>query len=314
MEKKSKIFVAGASGLVGSSLVRELQGQGFNNILKPTREELNLNNEGDVKKYFQLHKPEFVFVAAAKVGGIHANSTYPVQFLTDNLRIELNLIESAWEVRSQKLLFLGSSCIYPRLAKQPMLESELLNGPLEPTNSAYAIAKIAGIMLCQSYHRQYGANFISVMPTNLYGLNDNYHPENSHVIPGLIRRIHEAKINNLAEVVVWGTGKPLREFLFADDLANACVFLMKSYNSPEIINVGSEDEIQIGRLAELVAECVGYTGKICLDPTKPDGSPRKKVNCEKIFSLGWRPRVSLKEGLQISYRDFLLKDKKWFSQ
>lgn len=307
MRKEAKIYVAGGAGLVGSAIVRELKAQGFNNILQPRAKEVDLTNEAQTLQFFEKEKPEFVFMAAAKVGGIHANNTYPVEFLTENLKIELNVINAAWRAKTEKMLFLGSSCIYPKMAKQPIPETELLNGHLESTNNAYAIAKITGILLCQSYHRQYGSNFISAMPTNLYGINDNYHPENSHVIPGLIRRFHEAKMKNASEVVVWGTGKPMREFLFADDVAKASLFLMNNYNDPSIINIGSDDEVTIGDLAKLIAETVGFKGKLVFDPSKPDGTPRKKLDCSKIFALGWKPSTHLKQGLQIAYQDFLKK-------
>lgn len=295
---------------MGSSIVRALRAHGFDNLLLPTHGELDLTISSDVTEFFQKEKPEYVFLAAAKVGGIHANNTFPVDFLVDNLMIELNVIRSSYKHRVKKLLFLGSSCIYPRMAKQPMDEGQLLTGELEKTNKAYALAKIAGIELCQSYNRQYNTNYISAMPTNLYGLNDNYHPEHSHVIPGLIRRFHEAKVNEQPKVAMWGTGKPLREFLYSDDLAEACLFLMNNYDESEIINIGSGSEISIYDLAKTIKEVVGYKGEIELDSSKPDGTPRKLLDSSKINQLGWSPRVGLKEGLQLAYKDFLEKHAK----
>ncbi len=305
MNKTSKIYVAGHNGLVGSAIVRKLQEIGFNNLLFKTSKELDLRDSLAVKDFFETEKPEYVFLAAAKVGGIHANDTYPAEFLYDNLMIEANIIHNSYLSGVIKLLFLGSSCIYPKLADQPIKESSLLTGPLEPTNEWYAIAKIAGIKMCKAYNKQYGTNFISVMPTNLYGINDNYHPENSHVLPALIRRFHEAKINNLPEVVMWGTGKPLREFLFADDLADACVFLMDDYSDNEHINIGSGKEISIQRLAETVAEVVGYKGKLVNDISKPDGTPRKLMDSSRLFALGWKPKTEFVDGIRIAYEDFL---------
>lgn len=305
MDKNSKIFVAGASGLVGSALCRELRHQGYQNILNPSHQQLDLRNSIQVQHFFENNRPDYGFLAAAKVGGIHANKSYPVEFLTENLQIELNVIRNSWEAKVKKLLFFGSACIYPKLAQQPIQESELFTGPLEPTNSAYATAKIAGIELCQSYARQYQANFITVIPTNLYGPNDNYHPENSHVIPGLFSRFQNAKESFLPEVIIWGSGRQLREFLHSDDLARACIFLMNNFNSAEIINIGSGEEISVGELAKLISECVGFKGKILLDSTKPDGTPRKMLNSEKIFAMGWKPKIELKEGLALTYQDFL---------
>ncbi len=309
MEKRSKIFVAGNHGMVGSSIVRTLQQKGFQHIITASHNELDLTNQNETEDFFEKIKPEYVFVAAAKVGGIYANNTYKAQFLYENLMIAANTIHSAYKTGVSKLLFLGSSCIYPKYAPQPMKEEHLLTGELEPTNEGYAIAKIAGLKLCDTYRFQYGCNFISVMPTNLYGINDNYHPENSHVLPALIRRFHEAKIKNLPEVVVWGTGSPKREFLFADDLADACVFLMQNYSDYGWINIGSGEEISIAELAAMVKEVVGYQGKLVFDTTKPDGTPRKLLDVSKLHNLGWKHKTPMKEGLKITYQDFLDKDK-----
>lgn len=304
MEKKSKILVAGASGLVGSAICRELKAQGYTNVFSPAHKELDLLDKDKTDHYFQTNSPEFVFLAAAKVGGIYANNTYPVDFLEQNLRMQLNVISCCHKYNIKKLLFMGSSCIYPKLAHQPMSESELLNGKLEETNQAYAIAKIAGIVLCQSYRRQFNRNYISVMPTNLYGYNDNYHPENSHVIPALIRRFHESKIKKAEQIAIWGTGRPLREFLFSDDLAQACLFLMHNYNSEEIVNVGSGQEVSIQDLALLIGEVVGYQGKIVFDTSKPDGTPRKLLDSKKINAMGWSATTTLRQGLTLAYQDF----------
>ena len=308
MNKTSKIYVAGHNGMVGSALVRRLENDGFINFIFKTSSELDLRDSLAVKEFFETEKPEYVFLAAAKVGGIHANETYPAEFLYDNLMIEANIIHNSYLSGVKKLLFLGSSCIYPKLAEQPIKESSLLTGSLEPTNEWYAIAKIAGIKMCQAYNKQYGTNFISVMPTNLYGINDNYHPENSHVLPALIRRFHEAKISNTKEVVIWGTGNPLREFLFADDLADACVFLMDDYSDNEHINIGSGKEISIQRLAETVAEVVGYKGKLVNDISKPDGTPRKLMDSSRLFGLDWKPKVEFIDGIRIAYEDFIIKN------
>ncbi|NCT00176.1 GDP-L-fucose synthase [Candidatus Parcubacteria bacterium] len=305
MKKDSKIYVAGHNGLVGSSIVRALLANGYVNIVTRSHKDLDLVNQEAVNNFFGEEKPEYVFLAAAKVGGIHANSTYPAEFLYDNLMIESNIIRASHVNGVEKLLFLGSSCIYPKFAEQPIKEESLLTGPLEPTNDAYAIAKIAGIKLCQSYMNQYGSRFISVMPTNLYGPGDNYHPENSHVLPSLIRRFHEAKKNDSKEVIIWGSGNPLREFLFVDDLARACIFLMNNYEEEGHINVGSGKEISIMELAKLVSSTVGYEGSISNDETKPDGTPRKLMDNSKIRSLGWRPEVPLEEGIKIAYKDFI---------
>jgi len=305
MDKNAKIYVAGHRGLVGSALVRKLTGAGFGRIVGRTRDELDLTDQRAVDWFFDEERPAFVFLAAARVGGIHANNTYPAEFAYSNMQIQNNIVHSSWRHGVTKLCFLGSSCIYPRMAPQPMPESALLSGPLEPTNAPYALAKIAGIVMCQSYNRQYGTNFISVMPTNLYGPNDNYHPENSHVLPAFIRRFHEAKITGAPSVTVWGTGKPKREFLYADDLADACVFLMEHYDSSEIVNIGSGEEVSIGELAETVRRVVGYEGELVFDASKPDGTPRKLLDCSKIHGLGWKHRIGLEQGIAGAYRDFL---------
>lgn len=303
--KDSRIYVAGHRGMVGSAIVRALRRQGFTNLILASRSELDLTDKTQVEAFFTREKPEFVFLAAAKVGGILANNTYPGDFLYDNLMIQNNVIHAAFKHGVEKLLFLGSSCIYPKMAPQPIKEEYLLTGPLEPTNEAYAIAKIAGIKLCQAYYKQHGCRFISAMPTNLYGYGDNYHPENSHVLPALLRRFHEAKIENKQEVAIWGSGKPLREFMFSDDLADACLFLMENYDDPELINVGTGEEISILELAKLTAEIVGYNGKITFDATKPDGTPRKLMDSSRLHTLGFRHRISLREGMALTYADFL---------
>jgi len=307
--KDAKIYIAGNTGLVGSALTRELKRQGYINITGKTRSELDLLDGKAVNDFFEKERPEYLFLAAAKVGGILANSRFPVDFLQDNLKIELNIIEAAHRYNVRKLLFLGSSCIYPKYAPQPMKEEYLLTGALEPTNEWYSIAKIAGIKLCQAYRRQFGCNFISVMPTNLYGPNDNYHPLNSHVLPAMIRRFHEAKESGANSVTCWGTGTPRREFLYVDDLANACVFLMNNYNDEQIINIGCGYDITIKELSELVAEIVGFTGEIKWDTSKPDGTPRKLLDCTRLFSMGWRPKYDLKTGIRLAYEDFLQKFK-----
>ena len=307
MNENSRIYVAGHRGLVGSAIWRELQRQGFKNLAGRTRSEVNLLDAGDVQKFFTETKPEIVFVAAAKVGGIHANSTEPARFLFENLQIQNNLIHAAKLAGVKKLLFLGSSCIYPKLAPQPLKEEYLLTGPLEPTNEWYAVAKIAGIKLCQAYRRQYGCGFISTMPTNMFGPNDNYDLQTSHVLPALIRKFHDAKTSSAATVTCWGTGTPLREFLYADDLAGACVFLMQNYSEEQFINVGSGSEITIRDLSELVKRVVGFTGEIVWDPTKPDGTPRKLMDSSRLFALGWKPQVDLETGIRLAYDDFLAK-------
>lgn len=307
MEQYEKIFIAGRYGLVGSAIERALRRQGYDNIVGLRHAELELTNQAEVETYFKIEKPQYVFLAAAKVGGILANNTYPAEFIYSNLEIQNNVIHACYKFGAKKLLFLGSSCIYPKFAAQPMTEDELLNGKLEPTNEPYAIAKIAGIVMCQSYNRQYGTNFVSVMPTNLYGINDNYHPDNSHVIPGLIRRFHDAKTANAPEVVVWGTGSPMREFLFADDLGDACVFVMQQYSGNDIVNIGSGVEVTIKTLAELIKNTVGYTGVLRFDATKPDGTPRKLLDVSKLTNLGWRAQTRLEDGLKVAYQDFLQK-------
>jgi GDP-L-fucose synthase len=308
MEKDAKIFIAGRYGLVGSAIERALRRAGYENIVGLSHAELELTVQAEVETYFKIEKPEYVFLSAAKVGGILANNTYPAEFIYSNLEIQNNVIHACYEFGVKKLLFTGSSCIYPKFATQPMTEEELLNGKLEPTNEPYAVAKIAGIVMCQSYNRQYGTNFVSVMPTNLYGLNDNYHPENAHVIPMLLRRFHEAKAQKAPEVVVWGTGTPKREFLFSEDLGDACVFVMQHYNDSEIINIGSGTEVTIKELAELVKQTVGYEGELRLDPSKPDGTPRKLLDVSKLKTLGWEYATTLEEGLKVAYQDFLEKD------
>ena len=307
MLKTDKIYIAGHNGMVGSAIVRTLKQNGFSNLVYRTSKELDLRNQAAVEEFFQTEKPKFVFLAAAKVGGIVANNTYRADFLYDNLMIVSNIIHSAYNNAVSKLLFLGSSCIYPKMAPQPIKEEYLLTGPLEYTNEPYAIAKIAGIKLCETFRDQYGADFISVMPTNLYGINDNYHPENSHVLPALIRRFHEAKISGAKEVVIWGSGSPKREFLFADDLAEACLFLMETYNEKEIVNIGCGEDLSIKELAELIKTVTGYNGKLVFDTSKPDGTPRKLLDVSKINALGWRYRTTLEEGMNIAYQDFLMK-------
>jgi GDP-L-fucose synthase len=305
MHPSSKIFVAGHNGLVGSALVRKLRAKGFNNLLLKNRSKLDLTDQHAVEVFFAYEKPEYVFLAAAKVGGIYANSTFPAEFIFSNMQVQMNIINESWKYKVKKLLFLGSSCIYPKYCPQPMREDALLSGQLEPTNEAYAIAKIAGIVMCRSYNRQYGTDFISVMPTNLYGPNDNYHPLNSHVLPALIRRFHEAKEKNLPVVTIWGTGNPTREFLYSDDLADACIFLMERYAGNDIVNIGSGKEVTIRELANIVRNVVGYLGAVDFDPTKPDGTPRKLLDCSKLHGLGWRHTTQLDEGIKLAYDDFL---------
>ncbi|WP_110828132.1 GDP-L-fucose synthase [Pedobacter nutrimenti] len=307
MEKHSKIYVAGHRGMVGSAIYRKLQKEGFNNLLTRTSAQLDLRNQQAVSDFFEKEKPEYVFLAAAKVGGIIANNTYRADFLYENLAIQNNVIHESWKNGVKKLMFLGSSCIYPKLAPQPLKEEYLLTGLLEETNEPYAIAKIAGIKMCDAYRAQYGCNFISVMPTNLYGYNDNYHPQNSHVLPALIRRFHEAKISKASEVVVWGSGQPLREFLFADDLADACYFLMEHYNENHLINIGTGKDLSIKDLAILIKNSVGYEGKLSFDSTKPDGTPRKLMDVSKLHKLGWKHTIELEEGIGLAYQDFLSK-------
>ncbi len=307
MEKSVKIYIAGHRGMVGSAMHRKLVSEGFENIITRTSAELDLRNQEAVANFFATEKPEYVFLAAAKVGGIMANNTYRADFIYENLMMEGNIIHQSHLNQVKKLMFFGSSCIYPRLAPQPIKEEYLLTGLLEDTNEPYAIAKIAGIKLCDAYRAQYQHNFISVMPTNLYGYNDNYHPQNSHVLRALIRRIDEAKETGAAEVVVWGSGAPLREFLFADDLADACYMLMQNYNEPGIINIGSGTDLSIKELALLIKDVIGFTGNIVFDTTKPDGTPRKLMDNSKLKSLGWSPKTSLRVGIEMSYHDFLSK-------
>jgi GDP-L-fucose synthase len=305
MNKESKIFVAGHRGMVGSAIVRRLQAEGFTQILTRNRSDLDLLDRLAVRRFFEIERPEFVFDAAARVGGIIANSEKPVEFLIENLTIQNNVIQAAADFGAAKLLFLGSSCIYPKLAPQPISEDSLLTGPLEPTNDAYALAKIAGIKLCQAYAKQYGKNFISAMPTNLYGPNDNFDLRTSHVLPALIRKVHEAKTSGARTVAVWGTGTPRREFLHVDDLADACLFLLNNYDSPEIVNIGCGEDFTIRELVETVCETLGFDGDLVFDTSKPDGTPRKLLNIEKIRSLGWSPRIPLREGILDAYTWFL---------
>ena len=314
MNFNDKIYIAGHNGLVGSAIFRLLQKQGFNNILTRSRDELNLTNQKQVNNFFKKEKPDYVILAAAKVGGIHANNIYPADFIYQNLMIETNVINSAYENKVKRLLFLGSTCIYPKNVKQPMNEDALLTNVPEPTNEPYAIAKIAGIKLCESYNRQYGTDFRSVMPTNLYGINDNFHPENSHVIPGLMRRFHDAKINNDHEVKVWGSGNAMREFLYVDDMAEASIFILnldlKTYQAntqPMLshINVGTGKDITIRELSEIMKDVVGYNGKLSFDTTKPDGTPRKLIDVSRLSNMGWKYSTNLKEGLKITYEWFL---------
>ncbi len=302
-----KIYIAGGFGMVGSAIVRDLQRKGFTNIVSPRSKELDLRNQQAVNDFFAKEKPDYVFLAAAKVGGIHANNTYPAQFIYDNLMIETNIIHAAYVYGVKKLLFLGSSCIYPKLAPQPIKEEYLLSGLLEPTNEAYAIAKIAGIELCRFYRREYGCNFISAMPTNLYGINDNFDLQSSHVLPALIRKFHEAKQQNAGSVVMWGTGKPKREFLYVDDLADACVFLMQHYNEENHVNVGTGEDIEIRELAEIIKNIVAFKGEIENDISKPDGTPRKLLDVSLLHGLGWRHTTSLEEGIKKVYNWYIEK-------
>ena len=310
MKKEDKIYIAGHNGMVGSSIVRKLEQEGFANLITRSSKELNLINQADVLAFFEENKPDYVFLAAAKVGGIQANNTYKGDFLYDNLMIQTNVIHAAHTHGVKKLLFLGSSCIYPKFAQQPISEDSLLTGTLEPTNEPYAIAKIAGIKLCDAYRDQYGANFISAMPTNLYGPNDNYDLSNSHVLPAMIRKFHEAKNNGGKEVVVWGTGKPMREFLYVDDLAEACYFLMENYNEPGAINVGTGSDITIADLAHLVKKIVGFEGEIVFDTSKPDGTPKKQLDVSRINQLGWKATTELEAGIRKAYSSFLDQEKK----
>jgi GDP-L-fucose synthase len=305
MNKDAKIYIAGHRGMVGSAIIRDLQSKGYTNIITRTSRELDLIRQLDVEKFFEVEKPEYVFLAAAKVGGIYANNTYPAEFIYNNLMIEANIIHSAYKYKVKKLLFLGSSCIYPKLAAQPINEEYLLTGPLEPTNEAYAIAKIAGIELCKFYRRQYGCDFISAMPTNLYGIYDNFDLETSHVLPALIRKFHEAKINELKEVVMWGTGKPRREFLYVDDLADACVHLMNNYSNEMHVNVGTGEDVEIGELAKAIKSIVGFEGEIVNDLSKPDGTPRKLLDVNLLKSTGWKYKIELNDGIEKVYEWYL---------
>jgi GDP-L-fucose synthase len=305
MNIHSRIYVAGHRGLVGSSIVRQLTAAGADQLLLRTHKELNLTEESQVREFFGRERPEYVFLGAAKVGGIYANNKFPAEFIRENLAIQTNVIHYAWKNGARKLLFLGSSCIYPRDCAQPIREEYLLTGALEPTNEPYAIAKIAGLEMCQAYRRQYGFDAISAMPTNLYGPGDNYHPTHSHVVPALIRRIHEAKLAGAAEVTIWGSGKPLREFLHVDDLASALLFLMNNYEQAEIVNVGSGNEVSIAELAELICKVVGFKGRLSFDISKPDGTPRKLLDTEKLNTLGWRARINLIDGLKDAYAEFI---------
>jgi GDP-L-fucose synthase len=305
MTAGERIYVAGHGGLVGSAIVRALHQKGHSNIVVRTRTQLDLEDSASVTRFFQMERPEIVYLAAAKVGGIHANSTRPAEFIRSNLAIELNVVQSAYASGVRKLMMLGSSCIYPKMAKQPIKESELLTGPLEPTNEPYAIAKIAGIKLCQAYNAQYGTNYISVMPTNLYGPGDNFDLTSSHVLPALIRRIHEAKLESAPSVTVWGTGRARREFLHVDDMARACVHLMETYDSSDIVNVGTGEDITIGDVAQAIRSIVGFKGELSFDHSKPDGTPRKLLDVSRLFATGWRPQISLEEGLRSTYGWFV---------
>lgn len=302
MERDSKIYVAGHRGLVGSAIVKNLQSKGYHNIIARTHKELDLINQEVVNKFFKDERPDYVFLAAAKVGGINANNTYPADFIYQNLQIQNNVIHCAHEYKVKKLMFLGSSCIYPRECPQPIKEEYLLSGYLEPTNEAYAIAKISGLKMCQFYKKQYGDNFISCMPANLYGPNDNFDLENSHVIPALIRKFHEAKVNNMPYVEIWGSGMPLREFLYVDDMADACIFLMNNYNGIEHVNIGTGDEISICELSRLIKEIVGFKGELLFNSEKPNGTPRKLTDVSKLHGIGWRYKFKLEEGIRLTYK------------
>ncbi len=305
MELNDKIYIAGHRGMLGSALHRCLKKAGYTQIVFKTSAELDLRNTQEVAAFFETEKPQYVFLAAAKVGGIHANNTYRAAFIYDNLMIQNNIIHQSYLQGVKKLMFFGSSCIYPKFAPQPIQENALLTGLLEPTNEPYAIAKIAGIKMCEAYRDQYNCNFVSVMPTNLYGPNDNYHPENSHVLPALIRRFHEAKINNATEVHIWGTGKPLREFLYVDDLADAALMLMQNYHEKPFLNIGYGSDVSIADLAQLIAKVIGFEGNILFDSSKPDGTPRKLMDSTNLFALGWKPQVHLEQGIALAYADFI---------
>lgn len=308
MNKDKKLYIAGHNGLVGSALLREAKKRGYKNILSKSRSDLDLTERSEVFAFFEKNRPEYVFIAAAKVGGIVGNNNYPVEFLLENLRIQNNLIEACFKFSVNKMMFFGTSCIYPKHASQPLQEDDLLSGKLEPTNEPYALAKISGLKLCAAFNKQYHTNFLSVMPCNLYGINDNYHPENAHVLPMLLRRFHECKLSHAESLKVWGTGRPKREFLFVDDLADSCFYLMENYNASdlgEFVNIGTGDEITIRDLAQMIKRVVGYEGKIEFDTSRPDGTPRKVVDISRIARLGWRPKTSLEEGLKRVYEDFL---------
>ena len=298
MLKTAKIFVAGSRGMVGSAIVRNLKEKGFTNVITKSSKDLDLRNQQAVFHFFETEKPDYVFLAAAKVGGIHANNTYPAEFIYDNMMIQNNVIHAAYLNKVEKLFFLGSSCIYPKFAPQPLKEEYLLTGALEPTNEAYAIAKISGLKMCEFYQKQYGCNFISAMPTNLYGINDNFNLQNSHVLPALLRKFIEAKENNISEVVVWGSGTPMREFLYVDDLAEACIFLMENYNGTETVNIGTGKDVTIKELAETIKKTVGFEGKLVFDASKPDGTPRKLLDVSKINNLGWKHKIDLQQGIE----------------
>ncbi len=304
MQRNARIYIAGHRGLVGSALVRRLQAEGHDNLITATHAELDLTDQPAVEAFFGAQRPEYVFLAAAKVGGIHANATYPAEFIRENLAIQTNVIHSAWQHGAKKLLFLGSSCIYPRDCQQPIKEEYLLTGPLEPTNEAYAIAKIAGLKMCQTYRKQYGFDAIVAMPTNLYGPGDNYHSENAHVVAALIRRFHEAKLANAAKVVVWGSGRPLRELLHVDDLADALLLLMRHYNDTAKVNIGSGQEVSIAKLARMIADVVGYRGELCFDTSKPDGTLRKRLDTARLDALGWHAQIPLQQGLRQTAESF----------
>lgn len=310
MEKNAKIYVAGHNGMVGSAIVKQLKLNGYHNILVKTRAELDLTRQEQVEDFFAKEKIEYVFLAAAKVGGIMANSTYPADFMYENMMLEMNVIKSAHLHKVKKLLFLGSSCIYPRMAAQPIKEEYLLTGELEPTNEAYALAKISGMKYCEYLNKQYGTNFISVMPTNLYGPKDNYHPTNSHVMAAMIHKMHLAKVNQSEEVLIWGSGKPLREFLYSEDLADACIYLMNHYNESKTVNIGTGKEISIENLALLVKEIIGYEGKLVFDKSKPDGTPRKLLDIGKLKQLGWNYKTHIRDGIRLSYEDYLKNNNK----
>ncbi|TKC00311.1 GDP-L-fucose synthase [Pedobacter cryophilus] len=307
MEKTAKIYVAGHNGMVGSAIVRKLEKEGYTNIIKRSSKELDLRNQLAVAEFFDQEKPDYVFLAAAKVGGIIANNTYRAEFLYENLQIQNNVIHQSYLHAVKKLMFLGSSCIYPKMAPQPLKEEYLLTGLLEETNEPYAIAKITGIKMCDAYRAQYGCNYISAMPTNLYGYNDNYHPQNSHVLPALIRKFHEAKVNHDKTVTIWGSGSPMREFLFADDLADACFYLMQNYDEPNLINVGTGEDLSIKDLALLIKEIIGFEGELVFDSSKPDGTPRKLMDVSKLHGKGWKHKIDLREGIALAYQDFLEK-------